>query len=106
MLTPQQAAQLKAVIAQEGGWDGFREAAFAALAQDRKDAALAALASAISVNVTDWTALGAFIQANKDNAALMPVLADIKAAAAARDASKLGPLMVALYAACVRHFGI
>ncbi len=106
MLTQQEQTQIAALITREGGLDTLLDEIRAARAIDRKQAALTALASAISVTVTDWPALGAFIAANKDNAALMPVLADIKAAAAARDASKLGPLMVALYAACERHFGL
>lgn len=105
-ITAQQLAQLKPIIDQEGGLDSFKESVFQALANDRRDDALTALAPTVTVTVNDWDALGGFLSANKDNSALTPALADIDSAIQLRDAENLGPLFVALYAACLKHFGL
>jgi hypothetical protein len=101
-LTTQEQTQLKALIIREGGLDAFRDQVQALYIADRQAAALAALQSAITVTVTDWPALGAHVQA-ASNITLYAVLDAIEAAASARDASKLGPLFVALYGAARKH---
>jgi len=103
-LTTQEKTALRAIIEREGGFQAFAEEVQALYIQDRQQAALTALQSAISVTVSDWPALAAHVVA-ASNITLYAVLDALEQAAAAKDASQLGPLFVALYGAARKHFG-
>jgi NADH dehydrogenase/NADH:ubiquinone oxidoreductase subunit G len=106
MLSEEELAQLTALIRREGGMQPFIAALAAGRAERQKAAALRELAQVIQVTVSDWPALADWVAANRDNAGLQTILSAITAAAEARDDSKLGPLMAALYAAVRGHFGV
>jgi hypothetical protein len=101
-LSATEQTQLKSLITREGGLAAFKDEVQAIYIADRQAAALTALQGAISVTVTDWAALAAHV-AQASSVTLYAVLEAIEAAAAARDASKLGPLFVQLYGAARKH---
>jgi hypothetical protein len=103
-LTAQEQTALRAILTREGGVDAVVDQVRALNIADRKAAAETALASSISVTVSNWPALGAYVaQARGDT--LVSVLRDITTAAGAQNASKLGPLFVQLYGAAKHHLG-
>lgn len=104
-LTSQEQTALRTIIARDGGLDAVIDEVRDLVIKDKKAAADTALAGAISVTVSNWPALGAYV-AQASNVTLPSVLADINAAAGAKDASKLGPLLVQLYAASKAHLGL
>lgn len=104
-LTPTEQTQIKALILREGGLATFSAEVLALSVASAQAAALTTLAPAITVTVQDWAALNAYV-AGASNATLYSVMAAIAAAAGAQDATKLGPLMVALYAASKAHLSL
>ena len=105
MLTPAQQTQLAALIAQEGGLTPFTSEVTSLYVAATQAAAMAALTPAITVTITDWTAIGTYV-AGSTNATLYTVMGAIATAAAAKDQSKMGPYFVALYAAAKAHLGL
>lgn len=116
-LTIPEKTQLSAIIAREGGLTAFSEALKDQYATKAKADALADLSAAITVTVSDWSALRAFVS-KSSNAALYVAMDEISGILAgaqsvvdgkaviadSKDASKLGPLFIALYAAAKVHF--
>jgi hypothetical protein len=109
MLTSQEQTAVRNIITREGGVNAVLDQVRALSIADKKAAALVALGSAISVTVTDWQAVAQHVaQARRDTnlAATLPsVIQDITAAATAKDDSRIGPLMVQLYAAAKARLG-
>ncbi len=103
-LTAQEQTQLRALIVREGGLQSFAAEVQALYIADRQAAALTALSGAISVTVTDWVAVAAFVQ-QANNITLYAAMDAVIAAWQARDASKLGPRLVELAAAVKAHLG-
>jgi hypothetical protein len=103
-LSTTEQTQLRAIITREGGLQAFADEVQDLYIKDRQAAALTALSGAISVAVTNWAALATYV-AQADNITLYAALDAITQAAAARDASKLGPLFAELYAAAKNHLG-
>ena len=101
-LTAQEQTAIRNIITREGGLQNLIEQVRDLHISDRQQAALTDLATALTVTVTDWAKIGAHVSA-ASNITLHTVLRAIEAAAAARDASQLGPLFVALYAATAKH---
>ena len=97
--------QLKALIIREGGMQAFSSEVTALYIAATQASALTTLAPAITVTVANWPALSAYV-AQSSNVTMYSVMAAITAAAAAQDASKLGPLFVALYGACKANLGV
>jgi hypothetical protein len=104
MLSTAEKTQIRALITREGGPQALSDEVQDLHIADRQASALTALQPAISATVTDWPALAAYV-AQASNATLYAALDAITAAAAAKDASKLGPLLVALYGATKAHLG-
>lgn len=104
-LSAAEQTQIKALIAREGGIAAFTSEVQAVNVANTQAAALTALGPAVSVTVTDWAAVASFIAASS-NVTLYSVMAAIKASAAARDASQMGPLLVALYGAVKAHLSL
>ena len=102
-LTTQEQTAIRTIINREGSLDAVVDQVRALHIQDRQAAALAALASVVTFAVSDWPALLANVQA-ASNIVLPKTLDDIEAAVAARDAAKLGPLLVALAGAVRAHY--
>lgn len=101
-LSTTEQTQLKALITREGGLTTFRDEVQALYIADRQAAALMALQGAISVTVMDWAALAAYVQ-QTNNLTLYTSMDAVIAAWTAKDASKLGPQLVALAAAVRAH---
>ncbi|HWR52239.1 MAG TPA: hypothetical protein VN428_14100 [Bryobacteraceae bacterium] len=101
-LSTAEQTQLRAIIQREGGLQAFADEVQVAYIADRQAAMLTALQSAITVTVSDWAAVTSSVTA-ASSVGLYAALDAITQAAAARDASKLGPLMVALYGAAKKH---
>ena len=97
--------QLKALITREGGLKPFRDELESLNSATTQAVAITTLAPAITVTVQDWNALQSYV-AQASNVTLLSVMAAIQTAAAAKDASQLGPLFVALYAASKAHYGM
>jgi hypothetical protein len=109
MLTPQEQTAVRNIITREGSVGAVLDQVRALSIADKKAAALTALGGAISVTVTNWQAIAQHVaQARHDTnlaAALPSVIQDITAAATAQDQSKLGPLLVQLFAAAKARLG-
>jgi hypothetical protein len=93
------------MIAQEGGFSGFLNSAQTAFIAAAHANALSTLAPAITVTVQDWTAIQTYV-AQATNVTLYSVMGAIAASATARDATQLGPLMVALYGAVKNNLNL
>lgn len=104
-LTTAEQTQLKALITREGGLVAFNAEVSALAVAAQQAAAQTTLAPAISVTVQDWTAIGTYL-ATTSNLTMYSVMAAIKAAATAKDATQLGPLFVQLYAAVKAHLSL
>jgi hypothetical protein len=103
-LTQNQQTQIVALIQQEGFQQFFTEASAAYIAS-QQTATMSTLSAAITVTVSDWATLAAYVTAaSTSNVALYSILDAINTAAQAKDASKLGPLFVALFAANKANF--
>lgn len=77
----------------------------AAYIADRLANAQTELAGAIAFTVDDWTALEAFINTGVSSTAVYPLKAAIQAKIAANDATGLGTMLLAFFAAGKAHFG-
>jgi alkylhydroperoxidase/carboxymuconolactone decarboxylase family protein YurZ len=104
-LTPAQQNALAGMIAQEGGLTPFVGEVQTLYIAATQAGAISTLAPAITVTVQNWPAIAAHV-AQSSNVTLYSVMAAITAAAGVQDASKLGPLFVALYAAVKANLGI
>jgi hypothetical protein len=104
-LSQAEQTQLKALIVREGGYAAFDAELDALYVATTQTAALVTLTPAITVTVQDWVALNAYV-AQASNATLYSVMAAIGVAATAKDATQLGPLLVALYAAVKAHLKV
>jgi hypothetical protein len=104
-LSPAEQTQLKALITREGGLVAFNAEVAALAVAAQQAAAQTTLSPAISVTVQDWTAIGTYL-ATTSNLTMYSVMASIKTAAAAKDATQLGPLFVQLYAAVKAHLSL
>jgi hypothetical protein len=106
-LSTQEQTQLKTLITREGGLPAFAAEVQALFVATTQASALTTLAPAITVTVQDWAAVRAYVSGpGASNQTLYSVMDAIKTAAAAGDASQLGPLMVALYAAVKAHLSV
>jgi hypothetical protein len=107
MLSIAEKNSIAAIAQREGGWDALIPQILDALVAERKQAALSALADAISVTVTDRAKVAAvFAAASQHRIALRDALADLVAAWQAGDDSQLGPRLVLVAAAAKGHLGI
>ena len=103
--SPAEQTQIKALILREGGPSAFADKVQALYAANAQATAVATLTPAVTVTVQDWTALNTYV-AGASSTTLYSVMGSIAAAAAAKDATQLGPLLVALYGAAKVHFGL
>src|ERR1017187_4198977 len=97
-LTTAQQTALAGMISQEGGLNPFVSEVQALYIAATQAGALTTLAPAITVTVSNWPALSTYVAASS-NVTMYSVMTAITTAASAQDATKLGPLFVALYAA-------
>lgn len=104
-LSQAEQTQIKALITREGGVAVFTAEVQAANVSNTQAASLATLGPAVTVTVTDWTAVTNFV-AGATNVTLYSVMAAIKTAATAHDATQMGPLLVALYGAVKAHLSL
>lgn len=104
-LSTAEQTQIKALIVREGGLPAFTAEVQALQVAAVQAAALTTLTPAVSVAVQDWVALNTYV-AQASNVTLISVINAITAASTARDATKLGPLFVALYAAAKAHLSL
>ena len=104
-LTPAQQTTLAGMIAQEGGLVPFVSEVQTLYIAATQAAALTSLTPAITVTVQNWPAITAYV-AQASALTERSVMAAITTAAGAQDATKLGPLFVALYAAVKANLGI
>lgn len=102
-LSKQEEAAVLAIIARDGV-DALADAIRAVAAKDRKTAASAALAGAISVTVSSWPTVSAQVAASASST-VPAVMADIAAAVQAKDQAALGPLLVQLYGGIKALYG-
>lgn len=82
--------------------DGMRDL----YASQRQQSAVTALTGNVSVTVADWPALEAFLASGLAAPAAIEITKKVGVAVAARNASALGPGLVALYAAVKAHFSL
>lgn len=101
MLTNPEQAAVRAIVTREG-LDGVLNQVIQIAIADKKATAVATLGSAVVVTVSDWATPAAYV-AQSGGTTLPSVIADIGAAWAARDQSKLGPLFIQLYGAAKAH---
>lgn len=87
------------------GVDTFIDEVRAIEIKEKRDAATTALGSSVSVTVSDWKAAGDAV-AQASSSALPALLADLDAAVAAKDATKLGALYVQLHGAIKKHLSL
>ena len=104
-LTPAQQTSLAGMIAQEGGLAPFVSEVQTLYIAATQASAITSLTPAITVTVQNWPALSAYVT-QSSNVTMYSLMAAITAAAAAQDATKLGPLFVALYAAVKANLGV
>lgn len=97
--------QIRTLITREGGVSAFASEVQALYVASTQAAALTTLGPAVTVTVQDWPAVAAFV-AQSSNATMYSVMGAINTAAVARDATQLGPLLVALYAAVKAHLSL
>ena len=106
-LTPAQQTAVLTLIAQEGGIENLTNEVRVLNAQNNNQITLAAIASAISVTVSDFTAFTKIPDSVAlDRNAIIAILQAIQAAVTSQNASVLGPLFIALYVAAKRQAGI
>ena len=106
-LTPAQQTAVLALIAQEGGIENLTNEVRVLNAQTNNQSTLAAIASAITVSVSDFTAFARIPDVVVlDRNAVILILQAIQAAVVSQNAAVLGPLFIALYVAAKRQAGI
>jgi hypothetical protein len=103
--TPAQQNVLAGMLAQEGGLAPFVNEVQTLYIAATQAGAISTLAPSITVTVSNWAALSAYV-AQSSNVTMYSVMSAITAAAGAQDAAKLGPLFVALYAAVKANLGV
>jgi hypothetical protein len=102
-LTTDQQNQLRAIYSQEG--PALHGEINSLIASDHVTSAITDLANYGTVTITDWAAIAAFIPTG--NPATIPTLmTEIAAAITAQNGGKMGPLLVALYAASKANLGL
>ncbi len=104
-LTNQEKTQLAAIITREGGLAAFTGQVQSLQAANAQAAAIATLTPVIMAAVQDWPALSAYV-GQATNAGLYQIVGAITADVAARDRSRLGPLLGALYGAVKAHLSV
>ena len=104
-LTPAQQTTLVAMISQEGGLKPFTDEVQALYIASTVAASIITLTPAISVTISDLPAVNAAVAAGT-SAAIYSIMAAIAVEAGIPNSTKLGPLMVLLYAAEKRNLGI
>lgn len=104
-LTPAQQTTLAGMIAQEGGLVPFVSEVQALYIASVQASNVTTLTPVITVTVTNWATINTVVAAGS-SASMYSVMAAITAAATAQDATKLGPLFVALYAAVKANLGL
>ena len=97
-LSPTEVASLNTIINREGSIATVVEQFRDAQAASKRTAAISMLSPAVQVTVSDWLVLQTFIQQSSDEF-LALVMSAIQDALVARNASALGPMLIALYAA-------
>ena len=104
-LTGPQQTTLAGMITQEGGLNPFVAEVEALYLANLQATNVATLTPVVVVTVSNWATVNA-VAAAGSSASMYSVMAAITAAATAQDATKLGPLFVALYAAVKVNLGI
>lgn len=105
-ITAGEAAQLVALATREGGLKPLVDQMQAAYTASANAGAVTALNTAIVVTVPNWQAVLDYVAAPPSNLTIKTVMGDIVKASGSRDASKLGPLFAALFAANKRQLGM
>jgi len=98
MLSQAEKTTISNIIAREGGLSSLFTQIQAMEVASRGASALATLAPAITVTVQNWATLAAYI-ASPEGVSIASVINAIEADSGAQNATRLGPLFVALYAA-------
>ena len=104
-LSDQDKTTLLAMLAKfNGDPNAFMQAALQAYGDTLKTDTIAAL-SGISLTVNNWTQVPAVVAAG-DSRSIPSIMADLTTALNANSTANVGPLLIALYAAVKKHFGL
>jgi hypothetical protein len=103
-LTTDEQTQILAIIAREGGLPAVVGEIQTLGIANQKASDLSMLAGSITITVGNWTTVTGFVP-TASSATQYTLIADIKTALTAHDATNLGPLLLAFYASSKANLG-